>query len=196
MSRLRFLSFLILIILISFGTIGGCGGGDGDGSGNGGELAGEMNCTDGIDNDDDTEIDCADIDCILDPACTIACEEFVEAYCDRIGECGVILLVPCKDSIESLIENEDVFDCTQITNLPTANECITDLDEFDCDALIDDFGPESCSASEGLCDECEVDEDCGEGLLCFDCKEDCTGVDSRCTNAFFDQQCEDGRFGS
>ena len=62
----------IFIFLISFGTIGGCGGGD-ESNGSIGieeELAGELNCTDGIDNDGDTEIDCDDIDCILDPACT------------------------------------------------------------------------------------------------------------------------------
>jgi len=75
MSLFRLFSLFIIIIFISFGTIGGCGGGDeesnGESSGNGGELAGEQNCTDGIDNDGDTEIDCEDIDCILDPACMV-----------------------------------------------------------------------------------------------------------------------------
>ncbi|MDA2921050.1 hypothetical protein MYX76_16435, partial [Desulfobacterota bacterium AH_259_B03_O07] len=32
-------------------------------------ISGETNCTDGIDNDGDTQIDCDDFDCILDPAC-------------------------------------------------------------------------------------------------------------------------------
>ena len=75
MRLFKLFSFLILILCISFGTIGGCGGGDednnGESSGNGGELAGEQNCTDGIDNDSDTETDCEDIDCILDPACMV-----------------------------------------------------------------------------------------------------------------------------
>jgi len=75
MSLIRLFSVFLLILFISFGAIGGCGGGDednnGESSGNGGELAGEQNCTDGIDNDGDTEIDCEDIDCILDPACMV-----------------------------------------------------------------------------------------------------------------------------
>jgi len=75
MSIIKLLSITFLLICITFGTIGGCGGGDednnGESSGNGGELAGEQNCTDGIDNDGDTEIDCDDFDCILDPACMV-----------------------------------------------------------------------------------------------------------------------------
>jgi len=75
MSIIKLFSITFLLIYITFGAIGGCGGGyednNGESSGNGGELAGEQNCTDGIDNDGDTEIDCDDIDCILDPECAV-----------------------------------------------------------------------------------------------------------------------------
>jgi len=62
----KYLLFLFLIAVLGF-SFTACDGG-GESSSNGGELAGEQNCTDGIDNDGDTEIDCEDIDCILDPA--------------------------------------------------------------------------------------------------------------------------------
>jgi len=75
MRIVKLFSITFLLICITFGTIGGCGGGDEDNNGasssNGGGLAGEQNCTDGIDNDSDTDTDCDDIDCILDPACMV-----------------------------------------------------------------------------------------------------------------------------
>jgi len=75
MRIIKLFSITFLLIFITIGAIGGCGGGDednnGESSGSGGELAGEQNCTDGIDNDGDTEIDCDDIDCILDPVCMV-----------------------------------------------------------------------------------------------------------------------------
>lgn len=65
----KYLLLVLLIVVVGFSFTSCDGGGD---SGNdGGELAGEQNCTDGIDNDGDTEIDCEDIDCILNPACMI-----------------------------------------------------------------------------------------------------------------------------
>ena len=65
----KYLLFLFLIVVLGF-SFTACDGG-GESSSNGGELAGEQNCTDGIDNDGDTETDCEDIDCIFDPACMI-----------------------------------------------------------------------------------------------------------------------------
>lgn len=78
------LSKFLLIIIIGFGTVGGCGGGNGEGDEiiGGDDFAGEQNCTDMIDNDGDTEVDCDDIDCVLDPSCT-TCEENLEILCDK-----------------------------------------------------------------------------------------------------------------
>lgn len=192
MRIIKLLSIITLFFLITFGIIG-CGSSDGDGNG---EIVIELICDDGLDNDENGFTDCEDLACIIDPVCEVECEEFVNASCNRLDECGILFIIPCEDSLLLLIEEEEIFDCNQIVELPTANECISDLANFDCEALINDLGPDSCSASEGLCDVCDVDEDCSEGLLCFDCTGDCTGVAKRCTNAFFDQVCEDGTFGS
>lgn len=69
MSIFRFL--FLLIILFTIGTMIACEEGEesSKGSIDGSELAGELNCTDGIDNDNDTEIDCDDIDCLSDFEC-------------------------------------------------------------------------------------------------------------------------------
>jgi len=188
---IRFLIKTLLFIFIAIGTIGGCGD-----SGIVGEFAGEVNCMDGIDNDGDTETDCEDIDCILDPACNVTCDDFLEAFCNRAVDCDGFTFVECIIVVELLIEEIEIFECNDIVELPTANECIADLANFDCAAFNDALGPDSCSPSEGLCDVCDVDEDCADGLFCFDCVGNCTGVASRCTSAFFNQECEDGTFGS
>lgn len=73
MRIFKLFSITFLLICITFGTMIGCEDEENNGgsSNDGGELSGELNCTDGIDNDSDTETDCDDIDCILDPACMV-----------------------------------------------------------------------------------------------------------------------------
>ncbi len=182
-------SIALLFSLIAIGTIGGCGGG-GNGDG-GGEFAGETNCSDMIDNDGDGEVDCADIDCILDPSCP-TCDDFVDAFCERVVECDGLTFPQCVSLVEDFISS---LDCEDIEELSTVNECIADLEDFNCEDLFNDLGPDSCAPSEGVCDVCEADEDCGENLICVDCLEDCTGVAKRCVGFFFDQECVDGTFG-
>jgi len=98
---IRLLTITLLFIFIAIGTIGGCGD-----SGIVGEFAGEVNCMDGIDNDGDTETDCEDIDCILDPACNVTCDDFLEAFCNRAVDC---------DGFTFLIKEG--------TGTPTSNSC-------------------------------------------------------------------------
>jgi hypothetical protein len=192
MHIIKLLSIIFLFVFITFGIIGGCGSSDGNDGDE--ELAGELICDDGIDNDEDTEIDCDDIDCILDPACTGAsCEEFVEAFCNRIDECGIILFIPCEESLAL-----QGLDC-DILEGSVPQQCIDDISENDCNEV--DMGnlPESCGEDQfsviGGCEECEDDLDCEEGLICIDCIDECTGSVKRCTVAALAVlECEDGLF--
>ena len=194
MRLIKFLSITFLLSFLIIGTMVGCDGDNGDGDN--GELAGETECADLMDNDDDGEVDCEDIDCILAPNCVeVTCDDFIEAGCNRLVECDGVTLEDCIDIIELIIDVNENIDCNDVTGLPTVSECIAEIDNFDCEDFNNDLGPDSCSPSEGLCEICEVDEDCAEGLICVDCVDNCTGVDMRCTSAFFDQICEDGQFG-
>jgi hypothetical protein len=129
MSTLRLISVSLLFVIIAFATIGGCGGG-GDGDG-GGEFAGETNCSDKVDNDGDGEVDCADIDCILDPACP-ECQEIVAILCDRADECGFVLVDEC---VADYVFNDLGFDCREFLAGAFTDECMEDMDNFDCDAF-------------------------------------------------------------
>lgn len=70
MNRVKIIC--LIIFLLPLGIFIACEEGEesSKGSIDGSELAGELNCTDGIDNDNDTEIDCDDIDCSFDFECS------------------------------------------------------------------------------------------------------------------------------
>jgi len=145
-----------------------------------------------IDNDGDTEIDCDDIDCILDPNCVPAsCDDFLNASCQLFEDCE---LIPFEDCILAL-ELAGLV-CENVESTAT-QECINDIDETSCDVAEMGVEPESCLGTQvpiGLCDECEVDEDCPVGLFCFPCTADCTGVVDRCTSLILFAECTDGIF--
>jgi len=138
MTIVRLVSISLLFVLIAIATIGGCGGG-GSGDG-GGEFAGETNCSDKIDNDGDGEVDCADIDCILDPVCS-ECQEIVAILCDRLEECGFLLFDEC---VVDFVFNDLGFDCGDFLAGPFNDDCAEDIDNFDCAAFGDDDLPDSC----------------------------------------------------
>jgi hypothetical protein len=147
-----------IVMIISFGIIGGCGGGGTSGEGSGGELAGETNCSDKMDNDGDGEMDCLDIDCILDPACP-TCEEIVEIFCDKEDECGFMQGDEC---IADFVFNKLGNDCEEFLAEPFTDECMKDINNIECDAFVDtdeprrvyDDLPDSCGdefvAPEGI----------------------------------------------
>jgi len=159
-------SIILLFILIAIGNIGGCGGsgGNGDDGGGGGELAGETNCSDGLDNDGDTQVDCADIDCILDPACP-ECEEIVAILCDRADECGFVFADEC---VIDFVFNDLGIDCEEFLAGPFTDECMEDMDNFDCDELGEDILPESCGG-ELIIPEIQVPPGPCEDLFVAEC---------------------------
>jgi hypothetical protein len=56
----------------------------------------ELDCDDGIDNDDDSLTDCADDDCLLDPACVQTCEP------DAAITCGELIAATTEDSTDAI----------------------------------------------------------------------------------------------
>ena len=165
----KYLLFLFLIAVLGF-SFTACDGG-GESSSNGGELAGEQNCTDGIDNDGDTETDCEDIDCILDPACIgLTCEDFVNIFCNRVDECFAEfdlgqIFDECVMDISEIAE--ETMYCNDFEESSTAQECLDDYAEFDCGGVLLGAAPESCE-QEGICEPCETDDDCALGQICGD----------------------------
>jgi oligosaccharide reducing-end xylanase len=104
----------------------------------------ELSCTDGVDNDCDELIDCADPDCNADPACD---------YCGN-GICG---------------PEEDSCSCSADCGSPPASEqsCIDGVDE-DCDGDVDcddsdcsDDPACQCGANK---DPCSTGADCCSGV--------------------------------
>jgi len=186
MRIIKLSSITFLFLCLTFGTMVSCDGDDNQDE----ELAGELICDDGIDNDDDGDTDCEDFDCILDPNCVVVtCDDFFEAGCNRVVECDE------GGNIEECIAiSELVVDCNIINNFPNPNQCIADLENFNCELLDAGFLPNSCTPV-SACEECQNDSDCEEGLACLDCFNDCIGDVKRCTfpNNFL-IECEDGNF--
>jgi len=190
MRILKLLSIITLFFLITFGIIGGCGSGS-DGDGNG-EVVIELICDDGIDNDGNGFTDCEDLACVIDPVCeVVSCEAIFDSLCDRFEVCELGTFEDCILVFELL-----GFNCENIESTAT-QECIDDLNIFDCEDVEMGNLPDSCADTLtiiGSCDECEVDADCPGDLFCFECFENCTGEVNRCSGLLFFLECTDGIF--
>jgi len=76
------------------------------GSGSGGGPNTETSCTNGVDDDNDTLVDCADPDCANDPACTSAADPCCAPNSQFANG-------PCQNtSVESCVCGADSFCCT------------------------------------------------------------------------------------
>lgn len=122
-------------------------------------------CGDGIDNDCDGPIDCADTDCVGNPLCMCGdgiCSGPVENPCNCPGDCGPVAIVEtgrCADGID--------------------NDCDGPIDCADPDCATDP----ACGCGDGVCappeNPCSCPADCGppaisEAGLCAD------GIDNDC----------------
>jgi len=188
MRIIKLFSIAFLLVCLTFGAIG-CGDDDDQDE----ELAGELICDDGIDNDDDGDTDCDDIDCILASNCVPAsCEDIFDAACQRDVDCGFATSEECIVAL-ALVG----IICENLESTAT-QECIDDIDAVSCDDI--EMGaqlPESCENTlqfVGTCDECETDEDCPEPLFCFSCTFECTDNVNRCAPLGDFVECTDGIF--
>jgi hypothetical protein len=66
---------------------GGSGGAGGVGGAGGAEPVGEQNCANGIDDDSDGDLDCADLDCAAAPTCEELCSNSIDDDGDNLVDC-------------------------------------------------------------------------------------------------------------
>ena len=113
--RIVFISFFIVVI--SFSSIGGCGGGGDNDDGS------------GSDNDQSVNEDIR------------TCDEFVNALCNRADECG--LNPPGMCPFDFLLEDLET-ECDNFVVKSFPDQCINDLDNFSCLELSELEIPQSC----------------------------------------------------
>ncbi len=136
-----------------------------DADGGPGCPATETSCTDGIDDDCDGQLDCADPDC-LDVACDdgSACTD--GEVCRADGTCGADPIDcddgdPCTDD-----DCQPEFGCVHANNTEPCDDGFWCNGDDTCrDGLCQDHGaapcPAFCNESAMACEECMVDADCG-----------------------------------
>lgn len=216
MKRLVKMCFFVLIFAgLGLFNIGGCGSSGGGGGGEGCCVVGPDACVDGT-----NQAECDLLEGVLDkgvmcsaiPECgvvppptnppptnppptnpppVLSCEDIENALCERTEECDQEITVELCFSALEFLKDASGLACEEIFNLSNAQDCVADLDNFDCQEL--DIAPPASCSPEGVCDICETDNDCDESQLCFECFEDCTGAVDRCSSVFF-SRCEDGLF--
>jgi endonuclease I len=159
--------------------------------------ASELNCTDGIDDDCDTYVDCDDADCDADPTCQSACDD--DGICESGEDCNNCPNdcfsgsgASCGNGVCEAGDGEDCVscpaDCAGVqTGKPSGRFCCGDGDgenPVGCDAALCDSGGWVCTtvpAVASCCGDgfCEGGEDATNCLI--DCAE-CT-VNGDCDDA-------------
>ncbi|MEW6585030.1 MAG: hypothetical protein AB1442_05390 [Nitrospirota bacterium] len=132
----------------------------------------EANCSDGIDDDGDTLIDCADSDCSADPACQ-----------------PVAIETNCSDGIDD--DGDGAIDCAD-SDCAADPLCQPVATETNCSDGIDDDGDglidcaDSDCAADPLCQPVATETDCsdesdndGDGAI--DCADSDCAADAACS---------------
>jgi len=110
----------------------------------------ERNCNDGLDNDNDSFIDCQDQDCDTSPDCTVVNNVINGEICDNGSDDDDDGAIDCDDS-----------DCANDPYCGGLREiCNNDIDDDD-DGLIDCKDPD-CQGQIG-CENIPGETDCGDG---------------------------------
>ncbi|MEW5852674.1 MAG: proprotein convertase P-domain-containing protein [Myxococcota bacterium] len=165
-------------------------------------------CRDGVDNDNNAELDCADSVCRGDPRCLpeTDCSDLddndldgqadcADQECDQVGSCQYGQELSCSDSVDN--DGDGDTDCADV-DCATASGCepgqeltcndVFDNDgdgEFDC-RDVDCDGVGFCEVPERTCDDL-TDNDADGAVDCRD--QDCDGVG---TCEFVETTCGDG----
>ena len=160
-------------------------------------------CTDGVDNDGDTMIDCADIDCVGAPGCTSEqCEDNIDNDLDSFIDCAdsdcdsdpACTPELCSNGIDD--DGDGLIDCAdpECSILPTCSSenCYDNIDN-DGDALIDCDDPDCtgnplCNPPPSGSEDCDngVDDD-GDALI--DCDDSDCDFDVFCNGG---ESCSNG----
>ena len=144
----------------------------------GGQLP-ETACADGIDNDNDTLIDCNDADCFLDPNCLGPQFEF---SCTNGVDDDLDGLVDCDDTdcaLDPACQNTGTEVCDD--GIDNDGDADVDCDDTDCESEpVCDAGDGACCAANGT-PGCE--DEPGEDCVC--------SIDPFCCNVAWDSICAD-----
>ncbi len=160
-----FLGILAIGLGAGIGVMG-CDNGTGVG-------ATENKCDDGLDNDGDGDVDCADSDCLDDPACEgigeTECDDAIDNDGDGLTDCDD---PDCMDDPACTGETEDCGDATD-----NDGDGLVDCDDPDC------ADNPACPGEEQICDD-GVDNDADGDVDCADadCEGDpaCPGMELVC----------------
>jgi len=139
------------------------------------EPLGEYLCYDGIDNDGDGKIDCADVDC----------DGFELGSCDT-GQPGVCAdgTLKCEELSEQCVQI--IFPSPEICDDGLDNDCdgLTDLDDLDCEQCddgIDNDGDGKIDCADEDCDGFERGPcDTGQPGVCADGTLKCEELSEQC----------------
>ncbi len=150
------------------------------------------NCTNGIDDDHDGLIDCADPDCAGAPTCCVPhteiCTNGVDDDCDRAVDCVdpdcasfPICCIPTTENCSNGVDDDcdGQVDCgdanctlTPTCCMPVPENCANGHDD-DCNGLIDcadpmcTMSPACCVATTEICTN-GIDDDCDGAVDCLD----------------------------
>lgn len=116
-----------------------------------GEGAEDDNCTDGVDNDTDDLVDCADDECADDPSC-----EETEATCDDVFDNDADGDIDCADD-----------DCV--------DDAMCEETETLCDDSFDNDGDGDIDCDD---DDCSENESCTDTGETGDTEDDCDTADT------------------
>lgn len=150
-------------------------------------LGGIEECTNGIDDDGDGKIDCADSDCRCGPGCTppateTSCTNGLDDDCDGLVDCDDpdcrvdkdgdgCLAPPCGDDCKD--NDSDIC--------PTLPEVCNDNKDNDCDGLVDCDDPDIDGDGDHHCPPpCGGDCDDNDDTVFPGSTEKCDGKDNDC----------------
>lgn len=167
----------------------------------------ETDCTNGLDDDGDGKVDCADA-----PDCTVQCQATTETACsdgldddaDGAIDCAdpdcataAVCTEICDNGVDD--DGDGAIDCTDADceGARACQEDCTDGRDNDRDGLVD-CADDDCDGVEGCVEDCDngVDDDDDGDIDCADddcpeaCLEDCTNGEDDDGDSLID--CEDG----
>lgn len=117
----------------------------------------ECDCTDGLDDDGDGDIDCADSDCVQNGCCNVECDctngidddgdgdtDCVDSDCASNFCCDGYFECNCNDGIDN--DGNGLTDCADLNSCANNPCCNTSISECDCTDGIDndDDGNTDC----------------------------------------------------
>ncbi len=148
------------------------------------DLGGGGTCSDGIQNQGETRIDCggpcAACDCTSNAACDDGLFCNGSETCDTFGFCQNAAPVNCNDGVG----------CTDDSCNEATNSCDNVANNANCDNGLFCDGSETCSAT--LDCQAGTAVNCNDGVGCTD--DSCNEVTDSCDNVANDANCDNGLF--